>query len=179
MARDYMIESELRDIAQQNGGILRARDVVQKAQDPDTALHSQFDWDDTRAAARWRLHQARRLIRVLVEVVPAQQRQVQARIYWSLGPDRSANGGGYRTLRTVLEVRQLRTQLLSDALAELQHFQLKYAHLSELSEVFEAIEKTAQPQQPQGPSTHRKQPGRAGRPRKSDPAGQRAMAMAR
>ena len=40
-------------------GLLDPRRVVDYARDPDTALHSKFEWDDSLAAEQRRLRQAR------------------------------------------------------------------------------------------------------------------------
>jgi hypothetical protein len=168
MARAFTVEAELRRIAEEHGGILRAQNVVEEAGQPASPLHEYFTWDNTAAAHHWRLQQARGLIRLLLDVRPVQQRTIQARLFWSLGPDRSTPGGGYRLLQQVLEVRTLREQLLTDALSELEHLQLKYQSLTELANVFRAIEAVSQPTEPSSPTTdHRKQDHRKRKPGKS------------
>ena len=49
-------------IAKANGGIAEADVVVQEAKNPKHILHQCFDWDDSRAAHKHRLHEARQLI---------------------------------------------------------------------------------------------------------------------
>lgn len=46
-------------------GKLTAQAVITAASEPDHPLHDRFEWDDTAAAAKYRLDQARRLIRVV------------------------------------------------------------------------------------------------------------------
>lgn len=58
------IIAELRRIAKLGGGIIQALDVVAAARDESSVLHDQFDWDDEEAAEKWRLMQARRILRV-------------------------------------------------------------------------------------------------------------------
>ena len=69
MARTAIV-AELETIRRNAGGVLRPEDVVSFAADPDTELHSRFEWDDTEAAQQYRLWQARQLIRVTVTVLP-------------------------------------------------------------------------------------------------------------
>jgi hypothetical protein len=45
-------------------GQLRPHLVVQEAEDPDHPLHNRFEWDDAVAGPKYRIVQARRLIRV-------------------------------------------------------------------------------------------------------------------
>ena len=47
----------------ENDGRLQPADVVTDARDPTSPLHSHFEWDDGAAAERYRLSQARSLIR--------------------------------------------------------------------------------------------------------------------
>ena len=59
----------------------------------------------------------------------------------SLKSDRSGRGG-YRSLVAVLSDEDMRTQLLRDAMEDMETFQQKYQHLTELAEVFEAMGRT-------------------------------------
>lgn len=44
-------------------GALTPENVVRAAEHPDHPLHNRFEWDNTEAARKWRLHQAANLIR--------------------------------------------------------------------------------------------------------------------
>ena len=55
------VTSELLNI-QSKHGILTAEGVLKEAKKKRHPLHSHFDWEDTTAAKRWRLHQANMLI---------------------------------------------------------------------------------------------------------------------
>lgn len=128
---------ELKRIAQENNGILRAEDVVAAAEPEESPLHNSFEWNDTIAARRYRLRQARELIRVTVEVIP--QTGTEQRVFVSLNPDREEEGGGYRILTKVMSDADRRKQLLEDALCELEAIQEKYANLKVLAKVFSAV----------------------------------------
>lgn len=56
------IEERLAAIGQLHGGLITPEAVVQDATDPDSPLHDQFEWDDSIAAAKHRLWQARCVI---------------------------------------------------------------------------------------------------------------------
>jgi hypothetical protein len=59
------------------GGVLSPADVIDAARNPNSAMHSQFEWDDSEAAQAYRLQQARALIRrVKVNVVRSDQEVV-------------------------------------------------------------------------------------------------------
>jgi hypothetical protein len=131
----------LEQIAEAHDGILRATDVVDAARPEGSPLHSQFDWNDDEAADKWRLEQARRLIRVCVTTIPHGENEYRVRAFVSLAPDRQGEGGGYRRITAVVAERGMRAQLLEDALAELQSFEEKYRSLKELADVFAAARK--------------------------------------
>jgi len=136
---ENLVRRELASLAEKNGGILRPESVVEFARDENTALHSRFEWSNTKAAHEYRLWQARHLIKVIVQYEPRVESNVQ--VYVSLPLDRKEEGGGYRRMVDVLSDSQRRSQMLEAALAELDVFQRKYALLKELADVFTAARK--------------------------------------
>lgn len=135
-----VIREELKRIAVANGGHLRAPDVVEAARDKKSVLHSQFEWDDTAAAEKFRISQARGLIRVVVEYLgPAESSQAE-RVFVSLSSDRE-DGRGYRQTISVMSDEHLKKQLLEDARTDMIRFQKKYAHIQELAEVISIMKR--------------------------------------
>lgn len=134
---------ELNSIARQNSGLLRAEDVVAFASDPETALHSRFEWDDTEAAAKYRLFQARNIIRVTVTMLPRASKEFRA--FVSLKADRYQAGGGYRATAKVLSDPEKRAALLDEALQDLEVWRERYRELKALTPIFEAIDKVKKP----------------------------------
>jgi hypothetical protein len=122
------------------GGMINPARVVEWARENETsALHGKFTWDDTEAAEKWRVDEARRLIRVFV-IAPVTDGQAPTRAFVSLTTERGADGG-YRALASVLSDERMKAQLLADAMTELRAMRAKYARLTELAEVFAAAEK--------------------------------------
>jgi mitochondrial fission protein ELM1 len=65
--------------------VLTPRAVLADAESPSSPLHKRFTWDDDKAAARWRLHQARILVAsVRVTVTVVGRGPVETRAYISL-----------------------------------------------------------------------------------------------
>jgi hypothetical protein len=133
------IIGELRRIAEANDGQVRPSDVVKAARPASSPLHSQFEWDDSEAAERYRLSQARQLLRVTVEYIGEGDDAVSARVFVSLTTDRGE--GGYRVMADVMSNAAHRKQLLADALEEMAQFERKYSDLKKLAEVFAAMRK--------------------------------------
>lgn len=133
-----IVLAELEVIRNQHSGLLKAEDVVAFARDNvDTALHGKFTWDDTEAAEKFRLMQARQVIRVHVKIYPREKQRVRA--YVSMLEDRR-KGGGYRSTDEVMQVTALRDQLLYQAHREMKAFVHRYEHLEELAGVIAAMD---------------------------------------
>jgi hypothetical protein len=134
------ILQELERIRQRNEHhLLMPAEVVHFARDEQTSLHSQFEWDDSLAADRWRVEQARGVIRVAITIIGKGENQVSVPLYISLSSDRDA-GGGYRAMHEILDDETLQQQMLADALRELQTFQQKYQRLQTLNPIWTAME---------------------------------------
>lgn len=123
-----------------NNGICNPVAVVEFARNPETALHSKFEWDDTIAAENHRLWQARQIISLELTVIQTDKKQIETRLFVSLSNDRKPNGG-YRLITDVLNDPGLRNQLIDEALQEFNKIKIKYGHLKELATVFRAIDK--------------------------------------
>jgi len=136
------IQKELETIRKRNKGVLRPEDVVKFAKDKKTALHTQFEWSDTKAAKKYQLYQARQVI-LQVKIIPHPEAGTVTRAYVSLKDDRTMPGGGYRAVVDVLTDADRRAALMREALEELVVFRQKYKTLSELEPVFAAIAQVA------------------------------------
>ena len=132
------VSEELERIRIANGGLIRAETVVEVAQDEDSPLHSYFCWDDTEAAHKYRLWQARDLIRVEVTVLEKTNKSIRA--YVSLLDDRK-NGDGYRSIVDVLNDPDQRSALLRQALRSFEYFEERYQVLKELTPLFTSAQK--------------------------------------
>jgi hypothetical protein len=137
--RTKTVLAELARLAAQSGGVLWPKKVVDAARPVNSPLHSKFDWNDSLAAEKYRIWQARQLIAVTVNVIGESAEAEQ--VWVSLKTDR-ADTGGYRSLIAVLSDKDLRGQLLQDAMEDMQVFENKYKHLQELADVFAAMRKT-------------------------------------
>jgi hypothetical protein len=135
------VKEELLFIHEKNKyGLLLTQEVVEFAKNPDTHLHSKFEWDDSKAAQAHRIQQARQIITLELKVIKSDKNTQKTQCYVSISDDRKS-GGGYRAIETVLADDVLRQQLLEGVLSELLRLKTKYNHLQELAGVFLEIEK--------------------------------------
>lgn len=137
MSKPDLIKLELETLAEANNGLLRPETVVEFARNPNTALHSRFEWDDTEAATKYRIWQARQLIKVVVNILP-NENETEYQVFVSLKSDR-LNGGGYRALVDVMSNDDQRKELLTQAHNDFKLWQKKYQQLKELAPVFDKM----------------------------------------
>jgi len=130
---------ELRAIEERDG-ILQPKAVVEFARNPETELHSRFEWDNEKAGDSHRLWQARQLISVQVTYLKSKSDNVESPAFVSLVCDRNAQGG-YRSIANVLSDDDLREKMLRDARRDLNIFKRRYQNLVELANVFQEIER--------------------------------------
>jgi hypothetical protein len=133
-ALNQIVLEELRTICEANPEkLLKPEAVVQAAQNPESPLHEHFTWDNDEAAAKYRLEEARTLIReVHLEYDKAWMRgPVPA--FVSLSEDRgNRDGGGYRQTPQVLTNPQLRKELAATANRELASWARRHKMLKGL-----------------------------------------------
>ena len=135
---------ELEKISKDNNGKMAAKDVVEAAKNPNNPLHNYFEWDDSEAANRHRLWQARNLINHLTVVVKYNGSQKEHKAFFSVNstPTGEKMNKTYVTISKVLEEPQLREQVIKDALREIEYWKTKYEQYLELKKIFNAIEQT-------------------------------------
>jgi len=135
---DKNVIGELRAIAEKYG-LITPQAVIERARNPNSSLHSKFEWDDTLAAEKWRIEQARRLLQVTIEYIGENPEPVRA--FVSLVRDRSGDDTGYRVTSVVVSDKELYAEMLRDAVCEMRVFEQKYRRVKELRHVFAAMKK--------------------------------------
>lgn len=111
--------------------------VLKKARDKQSELHKCFEWDDSIAAEKYRLQQARQLIQFFV-ITPKKENKPPIR-YFQI----TSKPNEYMPTMCFLKHPEEHRKLLQRAFAELRSFQDRYKSLSELENVFEEINKIA------------------------------------
>jgi len=137
--KDEKAIKELRHLYKKYDNILSPDKVVSEARSIKSPLHKYFNWNDTEAANQYRLEQARRLLRFVVDIIPSNNKPV--RIFYSLTKDRKGEETGYRTTVDILSDKSLYKELLKDAKTEMECFIEKYEHIKELKKVFAEMKK--------------------------------------
>ena len=107
----------LAQIMEENSGRLEPQMVVSAAASPRHPLHKFFTWRDDEAAARWRLHEARGIIRSVKIVREDGDRPLPA--FVSL---HDLHGTSYRSVAEIQSSRDLQRRVLIQAERDLEAF---------------------------------------------------------
>lgn len=119
-------------------GELTPEDVVKDARNDNSPLHSFFEWDDGEAAEKFRLQQARGLIRAVVAVYVSDDKPaVRQKVYVHI-PDPGAQH--YREITHAMSAKRTREQVLMAAWRDFLALRRKYQDLKEFADVFIAID---------------------------------------
>jgi hypothetical protein len=112
--------------------------VVETAKNPKSPLHDYFDWNDKTAAEKFRLEQARLLLRSII-IVDHKNIEGKVRAFYNVS-EPTEEGRTYVTLDRVLSEPDLREQVIEYAYAELEGWKERYKQYSEFRTIFKAIE---------------------------------------
>lgn len=134
------VGAHLELLRKQCKGELTPEDVVADAKHDNSPLHSFFEWDDTAAAHKHRLAQARGLIRAVVAVYVSDDKPaVRQKAYVHINEPDAPH---YRESGHAMSQRKTRQLVLQRAWRELQDWKRRYKDLREFSELFDIIEET-------------------------------------
>ena len=114
--------------------------IVAKARDTSTELHSMFEWDDTVAADKYRETQAHRIVcnLMIVKVGLNEDKPKEDMKPFRLYHHIDSNPG-YMPIQRIMNDTVMHQQLLDQAMADLRAFKQKYAMLEELQPIFALI----------------------------------------
>ena len=128
-------KADAQKVAEEIGfGKFTPMEVLEKAKDETTELHKCFEWNDSIAAEKYRLEQAKNIIRMLVYEKETKEQAV-VRYY-----AKTETKHVYKPTKQFLVQEDEYQGLLRRALAELESFKNKYHTLTELEGIFEAME---------------------------------------
>lgn len=136
-------------LEQKKGGKLTPKELVEAARDVNSPLHNEFEWNDTKAAQKYREWQARYIIssiEVKLTYIPSEPERIDVKItekssgvkfYHSLDND----GTGYENVFSISEDEEKTKRLLENCKKDIGSFREKYNTLrSTLPRLFEAMD---------------------------------------
>ena len=122
------------------GDTFTPEDIVELAMDENTELHKCFIWDDAEAARRYRVVQAKEMIRSIV-IIPDKKENEEQKPVVRLLVSKNEYNTTYEPISVTIRQEASYEKLLKEALRELESFRKKYQILKELDVLFEDIDK--------------------------------------
>lgn len=137
-----LVGNHIEMLRKEQHGELTPEDILKDARNPNSPLHSFFEWDDGLAAEQHRLQQARGLIRAVVAVYlpdEPQEKQVviRAKAYTHINEPTVPH---YRETSHALSQKKTRQMVLQRAWKELQGWRNRYKDLKEFADLIEVID---------------------------------------
>lgn len=135
-------------LEEENNGLI-PEILVEDAKRKASPLHDWFEWDDKRAANRYRIEQARNLFQhVAVVVKTSEDEEEIVRAFHAVevkdaepSERDGANRKRYVSIGNILSDENYRKQLVESALRELENWRKRYATYQELVLAVEAVDK--------------------------------------
>lgn len=116
--------------------------IVEKARDEQTELHGCFEWDDSIAAERYRVEQAKDVVRhiYLVRKEPEQTETDKPILFKARAFSHTPGTPGYTQTVQIVKQDDRYQLLLQQAYDDLHAFKRKYECLAELKPIFDLID---------------------------------------
>ena len=132
---------KIEEIIQQYGAVTK-ENFLEASKPADSVTHNLFEWDDTKAAEKYRLHQSNMIINSLTVQVNVENRAtpITTRAFVNVQKEDGRQKAEFLRIDTAFSDMECKTIVLANAIQELREFRKKYETYSELSQVFEAID---------------------------------------
>jgi hypothetical protein len=148
-----IVGERLAEIQARHGETFGCDDVLEDARPEDSPLHGCFEWDDTEAAEKYRLDQARKIIRSIeVVVITESKAERKGPAYVHIPQATSA----YMRTETAMADTDRSAQVIAEAKAQLAGWNRRYRFLAavakEFGPVVEAIDNLIEPPQIEKPT---------------------------
>lgn len=124
-------------IEEEFGGAVTPVEFVQAAKNPESPVHSLFDWDVQRAAEKHWLSQAATYIKAVVVVIEGVETPAFHRVFI-----KARDSFQYVDVDTATHDEELWRQVIQAALKEAKAWALRYRQYKQLSAIVVAIEET-------------------------------------
>ena len=125
---------------------LTAENLLETAKNPKSPLHEFFDWDDSEAANKWRLAQARILINEVKVIIENKEYYAFENVQIAT----TDNSGGkestesirvYKPVIEIMSQEELRKQVISAALRQLSYWEEQNSKYNELKPIIKTASK--------------------------------------
>ncbi len=133
---------ECLDMLQDKHGVIEPRMVLTEAKKKSSPLHDYFEWDNTRAANKYRLHQARALVNhIEITIVYDDGKEGTVRRFHNISVvEQGEKRQCYVNIKTVADNEDYIEQIVERAFREANAWRERYKHYEKLTPICRAIE---------------------------------------
>ena len=117
-------------------GSITAKLLLDDSRPVDAVLHPCYEWDDLKAAEKYRLHQSKQIIGNLVTIEVVNNQPIAPTVAFVTINDRNKKAE-YQPVEVALSDEESKYQVMKNAVAELKMFQRKYQKLLDLAKLLE------------------------------------------
>jgi hypothetical protein len=130
----------LEEIEARDGAVTKEA-FLEESRPEDAPTHRMFEWDDAKAAEKYRLVQSKNIINNLKVVIQKNDEEPMAlKAFVNVSSGSQFSSGRYIRVEAAIADDRSRGVMFRNALAELGSFKRKYRELTELEDIFRAIE---------------------------------------
>lgn len=115
---------------------LNPKTLLDASRAENAPLHNEFEWNDTNAAEKYRIEQARNIIRHLIIIRTDVDEPIRDRAFVYVGEKKT----GYKPIPEAISNEVWRANLLKAAYKDMTYFTAKYHRLEELANVIDAMQ---------------------------------------
>jgi len=133
------IIDELLDLNKTNN--LTPERIVNRASNPKSPLHNLFDWNDSIAATKWRLQQARVLVNEVKVIIEQKEYFAFENVSVNLSIEDTESLRVYKPVTEILGTEELRKQVIKSALDHLAYWERQNEKYSELVPIIKSAER--------------------------------------
>lgn len=134
-----VVGEEIERLEKKNEGILLPSAIVRAAKPVKSKLHECFEWNNRKAADKYRENQARELLRKIVIVYESKGKEEQIRAFVRIQNEDESH---YCCTARIIDDEELQENVLEQILAELVAIKKKYAQFKSpaLQKIWDAID---------------------------------------
>jgi len=122
-------------------GSINPQLVVKEAKKKKSVLHDYFEWDNEKAGETYRLWQARKLSRDIIEIISTDNgEEIESQLFIHVTEPEQENPDKYVIQQVALIDPVYQEQILHRALSEINVWRKRYNDLKRLIPIFQAID---------------------------------------
>ena len=133
------VAGEVMEKIEKRDGVVTKESFLEESRPKNSPTHKLFEWDDSVAAEKFRLHQSAMAIRdIVVTIVKSEEEQHKSPAFVNVVSGLS-NKAEYKSIGVAMMDEDERSVILENAFEEFKRFEDKYKSLKELSNVFDEM----------------------------------------